>query len=205
MSMNPSGRGPNSTSSPPSEQIRREVATGDLRRRPPERISGADDLRVGARHVRAHEQRLLAGEQLPSQDGPKRRRLDGGAVARGDLLGHGIRLLGREPTLLDRELDRVAGRVHVGEPLHPPALVDRDEPVQARVAGTPASSWAAQERQRDDVIGARLPEGAVASRPPPSTFANDAWMNSIPAAPSKRPTLWLELDCRTAPAAVLRA
>jgi hypothetical protein len=63
------------------------------------------------------------------------------------VLGHGIRLLRREATLLDREVDRVAGGVHIGESCHAAVLVDREEVIgrRGRYAG---QLGAAQERQR---------------------------------------------------------
>jgi hypothetical protein len=81
-------------------------------------------------------------------------------MARRNVLGHGVRLLCRESTLLDREVHRIAGRVHIGQPLHPPVLVNRHESV-GLADRHPNQSGAVQERQRDDVVGDRFPESTV--------------------------------------------
>jgi Ethanolamine utilization protein EutJ (predicted chaperonin) len=59
----------------------------------------------------------------------ERLRLEARAEPRGDLLGRGVRLLGCEPALLDREVRPVACRVQVLRVVDAGVVVDRDEAV----------------------------------------------------------------------------
>ena len=104
-----------SSSSPCSPAHRRgEMPRRDLRRRPPQDVIGG----LGGAVRAAHAARRAAREQLAAQHGDERLRLDVGARARRDVLGGGVRHLGRQPTELDGEVDAVAGRVHAGDALH---------------------------------------------------------------------------------------
>jgi hypothetical protein len=76
-----------------------------------------------------HAHRLIAHDQHASEHGPKRLRLELGAEAGGDVLGRGVGLLGPQPTLLDREVGPIAGRVQVVLALGAGVLVYRDEAV----------------------------------------------------------------------------
>ena len=93
-------------------------------------------------------QRLGAGDQLPAQNRLERAGLDLDAEPGGDVLGCRVRLLRREPALLDGKVGPVAGRVHVGDALDPAVLVDRREAV--RIAGQACELGAGDHRQRDD-------------------------------------------------------
>ena len=102
------------------EEIGGEVAAGDLRRRPPQRLPRREHGVVARGRARAHEVRRGAGQQHPAQDGRERRRLDRSAVPCRDVLGDCFGLLGGDPALLDREVGRVAGRVHAAPAAHRP-------------------------------------------------------------------------------------
>ena len=66
------------------------------------------NVRVGAWYAGAHEPRLAAREHHSPEHGPERRGVDASAMTRGEVRGHGIRLLRGEAALLDGEIDRVA-------------------------------------------------------------------------------------------------
>ena len=98
------------------------------------------DRRLGAGTVTELGARIpwrLTGQEHPAQDRAKRTNVDLGARADGDLACDDLAHLGGEPTLLDRRVGRVAGRIDVFEPVHAAVVVDRYEPV--RPGGSPRS------------------------------------------------------------------
>ena len=102
------------------------MASGDLARRPPQGVLG--DRRLGAGTVTELGAQIpwrLTGQEHPAQDRAKRTNVDLGARADGDLACDDLAHLGGEPTLLDRHVGRVAGRVDVFEPVHAAVVVDR--------------------------------------------------------------------------------
>ena len=131
-------------------EIRRKPAPGDLARRPPQRVPGELALAAAAGRIAAQPPGAGAGEQHAAQDRMERLRLDGGAGAGGDRLGGGVRLLGGDPALLDREVGDVAGRPDVARPAYAPALVDRQEPL--RIGRQALDRAAGQPRQGDDPV-----------------------------------------------------
>ena len=111
-------------------QTRRQMASGDLARRPPGRARRSPPRRRNGLGLGARMPWRLTGQEHPAQDRAKRTNVDLGARADGDLACDDLAHLGGEPTLLDRHVGRVAGRVDVFEPVHAAVVVDRDEPVR---------------------------------------------------------------------------
>ena len=80
------------------------------------------------------------------------------ADAHRDRLGDRVRLLSREPAMLDREARRVAGGEDVVAVAHAPVLVNRDE---ARVVvGEPGDPRADDLSEGDDDVGTHQPAAA---------------------------------------------
>ena len=133
----------------------REVAAGDLGRRPPQGVGHDLTLAPTACDRVAQEAVVTAGEQHAAQHRPERLGLDRRADRGGDHLGHGVGLLGREAALLDREAGAVAGGVDVRRPRDTPMRVDRDESVGVR--GDALEPRPEQRRQRDHAVGVDPP------------------------------------------------
>jgi hypothetical protein len=144
-------------------QERRQVASDDLAARPPERLGGGSRrLAVAAAELHAQERGLLAGQQQSPEDGLEGGRFDRRSCGGGDRLRDGVRLLGREPALLDRKGRQVAGRVHVARAQNPSVPVGRHE-------ATPVSRHAGdvrpgEPRQRHDPV--RLQRAALPADEP---------------------------------------
>ena len=113
----------------PAHQVGSEVTGRDLRRRPPERVHRR--VRLGRCVARGPAQPAAAAarQEHPAQDRAVRLRIDVRAVAGGDRLGGGHRLLAGKAALLDRGVRRVTGGVDALEPLDQAMLVDGDEAV----------------------------------------------------------------------------
>ena len=129
-------------------EVRAEIAGGDLRRRPPQRLARGDRRRRRcARPSRsrpradlgAQVQRGAADEQHAADDAAERLRVDRRAGRGGDRLGDGVGLLGGQAALLERERGDVARGVDVVDAGDPAVAVDRDEPVPS--AGRPRMGW----------------------------------------------------------------
>src|SRR6266511_3950551 len=109
---------------------RRQVATDDLRRRPPQRLEAPGRRpAVAAAHLMPEVARRPAGEQQSAQYGPERMGLGDRTQIGGDRLGRGVGLLRGDPALLDRETRHVAGGKDVSETGDAALLVGDDEPV----------------------------------------------------------------------------
>ena len=80
-----------------------------------------------AGHLRTEVQRRVLAEQDRADDRGKPRLLHGGAGQRGDRPRGGVRLLGGDAAVLDREVGRVAGGVDALEARDLAVGVDRYE------------------------------------------------------------------------------
>src|SRR3954447_11489480 len=94
-------------------------------------------------------QRLLAGQEHSPQYRVERPRLDGGPEPGRDVLCGGVSLLSADPTLLDREVGPVAGRIEVLGAFDAGVLVDRKE--AALVRGQAGYRRPLEEGQGNDV------------------------------------------------------
>ena len=102
-------------------------------------------------HIGADVLRWPAGEQQAAHHRPKRSWIDRRADARRDRLRRRVRLLCRDPALLDRVAGRVAGGVHVVLAWNEPVRTDGNEaPGVLREA---RQAWPTQVRQADDAVG----------------------------------------------------
>src|SRR4029450_1177021 len=79
----------------------RQVAAGDLLRGPPKVVGRGRPLPLSTGQAMLQIQRLGASDQLPTQNRLERAGLDLHAEPGGDVLGCRVRLLRREPALLD--------------------------------------------------------------------------------------------------------
>jgi hypothetical protein len=135
-----------------------EVASRDLRRRPPQGIGvQAEAALAPLRQVRAQEPGDGAGQEQPAKNAPERFRVDRSSSGGRDRLRRRIGLLGGDAALLDRERGRITGGVHAVDTRHPPALVRRHEP--GGIVGKAGKARPDQLRQGDDAVRGYLAVG----------------------------------------------
>ena len=130
----------------------REVAPNDLRRRPPKGIgAGRRGVAGAAGDVVPEVARLPPGQEQPSEHRPERLRRQIRAGVCRDHLGGGVRLLGSDAALLDREAGDVAGGEDVGETVDLAVRVDGEETLDRlwqAIDTRPPQAW-----ERDDAVG----------------------------------------------------
>ena len=100
--------------------------------------------------------RLTAGQQHPVDNRVKRRRLSRKAGKGGDRLRRDISLLRGDAAVLDREIRRIAGRIHALEASDPALRVDRDE-ASGRPQRHSGHTGPEELRHRHDPIDVELP------------------------------------------------
>ena len=168
-------------------EVAGQFASRDLRRRPPQRVSGHARL---VPRAAAHERRGPLGHQDPVDHRRERLRLQVRAGARGDVVGRRVSLLAGQPALLDRERRDVPRRVHVRHTGDAAVPVGDEEAVAvARQAG---DAPADQPRQRDHpqhlqlAAGRELQPGALDALGPRTGVQDDAGLAQQPGDLARR-------------------
>jgi hypothetical protein len=137
-------------------QIRREIASAEAVRRPPQWLLGHDEVisralvKMAAQIVRA-----AARNEHPAQHRPERPRRSVKPDRCRDRRGHDVGLLGGEAALLDREGRRVARCKHVLGAMHAAVRIGRNE--SGWISGNPWEARPTKARQRDHAIEAHPP------------------------------------------------
>jgi hypothetical protein len=137
------------------KQVRGEIASCDLARRPPERLRGNLAGARSARESVLQEAVAAAGHQLPAEYGPEAGGLYLRTGSRGDRLGDRVSLLAGEAALLDRKGGGIPYRVHVGRAWHTAVGVDGNE--ASDIGRDSGCSGSVESRQADDAVGFDTP------------------------------------------------
>ena len=164
-------------------QVGREVAAGDLARRPPQREGLG--LGVGAGRRRPEVRGVVVGVQDAPEHGPERPRDDRVPDGGEDRVRRRVGLLGGEAALLEREVGDVAGREDVGR--------SRGRGRARRPARSPRGRWgrpaggcragAAARRPRRRAAAARPRARLARRRPRPRHPAGEAHPVPLQEAP----------------------